>query len=42
MKLAVKKARSSGEIFGLAFLDVIACGFGAIILLLLISGPAKA
>ena len=36
----MKKARSSGEIFGLAFLDVIACGFGAIILLLLISRPA--
>ena len=36
----MKKARSSGEIFGLAFLDVIACGFGAIVLLLLISRPA--
>lgn len=36
----MKKARSSGEIFGLAFLDVIACGFGAIVLLLLISKPA--
>ena len=32
--------RSSGEIFGLAFLDVIACAFGAIVLLLLISRPA--
>ena len=38
--LAVKKARSSGEVFGLAFLDVITCGFGAIVLLLLISRPA--
>ena len=36
----MKKARSSGEIFGLAFLDVIACGFGAIVFLLLISRPA--
>ena len=35
----MKKRRSSGEIFGLAFLDVIACGFGAIVLLLLISRP---
>ena len=40
MRLSVKKARSSGEIFGLAFLDVVACGFGAIVLLLLISRPA--
>ena len=40
MRLAAKKARSSGEIFGLAFLDVVACGFGAIVLLLLISRPA--
>ena len=38
--MAVKRRRSSGEIFGLAFLDVIACGFGAIVLLLLISKPA--
>ena len=36
----MKKARSTGEIFGLAFLDVITCGFGAIVLLLLISRPA--
>ena len=36
----MKRRRSSGEIFGLAFLDVIACGFGAIVLLLLISKPA--
>ena len=36
----MRKTRSSGEIFGLAFLDVIACGFGAIVLLLLISKPA--
>ena len=36
----MRKTRSSGEIFGLAFLDVIACGFGAIVLLLLISRPA--
>ena len=38
--MAVKRRRSSGEVFGLAFLDVIACGFGAIVLLLLISKPA--
>ena len=36
----MKRHRSSGEIFGLAFLDVIACAFGAIVLLLLISKPA--
>ena len=36
----MKKPRSSGEIFGLAFLDVIACGFGAIVLLLLIAKPS--
>ena len=36
----MKRRRSSGEVFGLAFLDVIACGFGAIVLLLLISKPA--
>ena len=36
----MKRTRSSGEIFGLAFLDVVACGFGAIVLLLLISRPA--
>lgn len=36
----MKRRRSSGEVFGLAFLDVIACGFGAIVLLLLISRPA--
>ena len=36
----MKSRRSSGEVFGLAFLDVIACAFGAIVLLLLISKPA--
>ena len=36
----MKKLRSSGEIFGLAFLDIIACGFGAMVLLLLITKPA--
>ncbi len=36
----MKRRRSSGEVFGLAFLDVVACGFGAIVLLLLISRPA--
>ena len=36
----MKRRRSSGEVFGLAFLDVITCGFGAIVLLLLISKPA--
>ena len=37
----MKKPRTSGEVFGLAFLDVITCGFGAIVLLLLISKPAS-
>ena len=36
----MKRRRSPGEVFGLAFLDVITCGFGAIVLLLLISKPA--
>ena len=36
----MKKRRSYGEIFGMAFLDVVTCGFGAIVLLLLISRPA--
>ncbi len=36
----MRKRRESGEVFGLAFLDIIACGFGAIVVLLLISGPA--
>ena len=36
----MKRPRSFGEIFGLAFLDVIACAFGAIVLLLLITKPA--
>ena len=36
----MKSRRSSGEVFGLAFLDVISCAFGAIVLLLLISKPA--
>ena len=35
----MKRRRSSGEVFGLAFLDIVACGFGAIVLLLLISKP---
>ena len=35
----MKKRRSSGEVFGLAFLDVVTCGFGAIVLLLLVSRP---
>jgi len=35
----VKRRRSSGEIFGLAFLDIIACGFGAMVLLLLVTRP---
>ncbi|MBI2994610.1 MAG: VWA domain-containing protein [Gammaproteobacteria bacterium] len=33
----MRKARRSTEVFSLAFLDVITCGFGAIILLLMIS-----
>ena len=36
----MRRPRSFGEVFGLAFLDVIACGFGAIVLLLLITRPA--
>lgn len=36
----MKKPRSFGEVFGLAFLDVVACGFGAMVLLLLITKPA--
>ena len=36
----MKRRRPSDEVFGLAFLDVITCGFGAIVLLLLISRPA--
>ena len=36
----MKSRRSSDEVFGLAFLDVISCAFGAIVLLLLISKPA--
>ena len=36
----MKRPRSFGEVFGLAFLDVIACGFGAMVLLLLITKPA--
>lgn len=36
----MKKPRSFGEVFGLSFLDVITCGFGAIVLLLLITKPA--
>ena len=36
----MKRPRSFGEVFGLAFLDVIACAFGAMVLLLLITKPA--
>ena len=36
----MKRPRSFGEVFGLAFLDVIACAFGAMVLLLLITRPA--
>ena len=36
----MSRPRSSGDVFGLAFLDVITCGFGAIVLLLLISKPS--
>ena len=36
----MKRPRSFGEVFGLAFLDVITCGFGAMVLLLLITKPA--
>lgn len=36
----MKRRRSSGEAIGLAFLDIVTCGFGAIVLLLLISRPA--
>ena len=36
----MRKPRSYGEVFGMAFLDVITCAFGAIVALLLISKPA--
>ena len=36
----MKRPRSFGEVFGLAFLDVITCAFGAMVLLLLITKPA--
>lgn len=35
----MKKKRQGAEVFSLAFLDIITCGFGAIILLLLITRP---
>ncbi len=35
----MKRSRSSGDLFSLAFLDIITCGFGAVILLLIISKP---
>ena len=35
----MKRSRSSGDLFSLAFLDIITCGFGAVILLLIISNP---
>jgi hypothetical protein len=35
----VKKSRRANEAFGIAFLDVITCGFGAIILLLVLAKP---
>ncbi len=35
----MKVSRPSGETSGLAFLDIITCGFGAVILLLIISKP---
>ena len=34
------RRRSSVDVIGLAFLDIVTCGFGAILLLLLISKPA--
>ena len=37
--MAVKPSRLSGDTSGLAFLDVITCGFGAVILLLIIAKP---
>lgn len=38
-ELAMRKKNRETEIFSLAFLDIITCGFGAIILLLLITRP---
>ncbi|MDE0310386.1 MAG: hypothetical protein OXI60_11255 [Acidiferrobacterales bacterium] len=35
----MKKKRQGTEVFSLAFLDIVTCGFGAIILLLLITRP---
>ncbi len=34
-----KKTRESTEIFSLSFLDIVSCGFGAVVLLVLISKP---
>ena len=33
----MKKRRGDGDVFGLSFLDIISCGFGAVVLLVLIS-----
>lgn len=35
----MKKNRREGDAFNIAFLDIITCGFGAIILLLMIAKP---
>ena len=33
----MKKRRGDSDVFGLSFLDIISCGFGAVVLLVLIS-----
>jgi hypothetical protein len=40
-ELAMKKTNRNFEIFSLSFLDVMSCGFGAIVLLVLISNNAE-
>lgn len=37
MSLSTKQTRRNSEVFGLSFLDVICCGFGAMVLLVLLS-----
>ena len=38
----MKKRNKSFDIFNLSFLDIISCGFGAVIMLILISKPNEA
>jgi len=41
IELAVKPRRENPEIFSLSFLDIVSCGFGAVVLLVLISKPLE-